>query len=255
MKDTPRSRTTDQRYYGVLEGIVVDNVDPEKLGRVKVRFPWFDDQTVTDWCRLAHLYAGPGYGSFYIPEIDDEVVVSFIHGDMRFPIVMGGLYNGKDKPATHRAEDKDEKLIRTKAGHQLLFSDTEDDRFTEIRTTGGHLLTLHDEEEKVALTTSGGHEALLDDGGGKITVKTSGGQTVELDANSDKITVKAATVTLDATNVKLGGDGAVEPLVLGNLFMILFNAHVHTSTLPGTPTSPPVTPMTPAQLSTISKTS
>ena len=78
--------------------------------------------------------------------------------------------------------------------------------------------------------------------------------TITLDGNGNSITVKGATVTLDAANVKIGGAGAVQPLVLGTLFMTLFNVHTHTTTAPGTPTSPPLTPMTPAQLSTIAKT-
>ena len=72
-----RSRSTDQRYYGVAEAIVTDVNDPEKEGRVKLRYPWFDDQTVSDWCRVRQLYAGNGYGTFFVPEVGDEVLVVF----------------------------------------------------------------------------------------------------------------------------------------------------------------------------------
>ena len=95
-----RSTSTDKRYYGVCEGIVVDNEDPEQQGRIKVKLPWFDDETVTEWCRVRQAYAGNGYGMFFIPEVDDEVLVAFIHGDLRLPVILGGLYNGIDKPAT-----------------------------------------------------------------------------------------------------------------------------------------------------------
>src|SRR5262249_13689265 len=98
----PRAQTTDKRYYGVVEGIVVDVFDPDKEGKIKVRFPWFDDDMVTEYCRVCQLYAGNGYGALFVPEVGDEVLIGFIHGDMRLPIVLGGLYNGKDKPSSYR---------------------------------------------------------------------------------------------------------------------------------------------------------
>ena len=68
-------RAFDRRFYGVVEGIVEEIVDPDKEGRVKVKFPWYDDDTVTEWCRVRQLYAGPGYGTFFVPEKGDEVLV------------------------------------------------------------------------------------------------------------------------------------------------------------------------------------
>jgi uncharacterized protein involved in type VI secretion and phage assembly len=115
----------------VVEALVVEN-DGDDEGRVKLKFPWFDGgATVTDWCRVSQLYAGNGYGSVFVPEKGDEVLVAFIHGDMRFPIVLGGLYNGVDKPPTARTGGRDQKMIRTKAGHEVLL----DDGAKEIRIT------------------------------------------------------------------------------------------------------------------------
>ena len=68
------------------------------------------------------LYAGAGYGAFWIPELQDEVLVAFIHGDMRQPIVVGGLYNGVDKPPSHRADDKDEKVLAPKRDTKFALS-------------------------------------------------------------------------------------------------------------------------------------
>ncbi len=249
-----RSRSTDQRYYGVAEAIVAEVNDPEQEGRVKVRFPWFDDRTVSDWCRVANLYAGNGYGSFFVPELEDEVLVAFVHGDMRLPIVLGGLYNGQDKPSTHRADDRDEKLIRTRGGHELLFDDKNGDHRLHLKTPAGNTAELDDKEKKITVRSVAGNEIVLDDNGPKVTIKTPSGQSIELDGASGSVTVTGATITLDGAQVKLGGAGAVQPLVLGTAFMALFNAHTHISSLPTTPTSPPVTPMTPAVLSAVSKT-
>ena len=98
----PRSLSTDQRYYGVYEALVSDVNDPANEGRVKIKMPWFDEQMETEWCRVRQFYAGNGYGAFFVPEVGDEVLIAFIQGDMRQPIILGGLYNGNDKPPSHR---------------------------------------------------------------------------------------------------------------------------------------------------------
>lgn len=232
----PRSRATDRRYYGVHEAIV-DTVegDPAKEGRVKLRFPRFDGgREVSDWCRVAQLYAGGGYGSFFPPEKGDEVLVAFVQGDMRIPIVLGGLYNGKDKPATSREKDKDQKLIRTRGGHQVLLDDTSSDK-------------------AVRITTADGHAVHLDDKGSQVVVETPKGRVKITLADGGTVTVSATTVKIEASTIELGA-GATEPAVLGNALMTLFNAHAHTLTAPAPiPTTPPITPMTPLQLSQIAK--
>jgi uncharacterized protein involved in type VI secretion and phage assembly len=226
----PRSRATDRRYYGVLEAIV-DKVegDPAKEGRVKLRFPRFDGgREVSDWCRVAQLYAGGGYGSFFPPEKGDEVLVAFVQGDMRIPIVLGGLYNGQDKPATSRDGGKDQKLIRTRGGHQVLLDDTSSDK-------------------AVRITTAAGHAVHLDDTGNQVVVETPKGRVKITLADGGTVTVSATTVKIEARTIELGAPGATEPAVLGNALMTLFNTHTHTLAAPvPIPTTPPIVPMTPA---------
>jgi uncharacterized protein involved in type VI secretion and phage assembly len=244
MSAQPRARAADRRYYGVVEGIVVEAVsDPANEGRVKVKFPWFDDGTVSEWCRVAQPYAGNGYGATFTPEVGDEVILGFSHGDMRLPIVLGGLYNGKDKPPTSRTDSDDKKLIRTKGGHELLFDDS----------SGG---------PKVVITSAGGHKVTLDDDPGTLTVETSGGQSVELDA-AGKATVKADTITLQGSSitldgsVSLGGSGASHPVLLGDTLAQIFSTHVHNATAIGSPTTPPLPPtptLLPQALSTKTRT-
>src|SRR5258706_6076544 len=155
-----RSRSTDKRFYGVVQGIVTEVEDKDgKEGRVKVKFPWFDEQMETEWCRVRQFYAGNGYGSFFIPEVGDEVLVSFIHGDMRQPIILGGLYNGQDKPPSERTADKDEKMIRTKGGHQITLDDSQG-------------------KEKI------------------VIVDSMNNNSIEIDTAGDSITIKAATSQL-----------------------------------------------------------
>ena len=252
MTPVARSRSTDRRYYGVAEALVVEVVDPESEGRIKVKFPWFDDAMVSEWCRVAYFYAGNGYGALFVPEVGDEVIVAFVHGDMRLPIILGGLYNGKDKPPTARTDSVDQKVIHTKGGHELLFDDSSDEQRVRVTTNGGHTADLDDTGKKVTVSSSGGHTVELDDDAQKVTVETAAGQSVVLDGASQSITVTGMSVTIDASSVALG-TGAAHALILGDLFMTLFNAHVHTSNLPSLPTSPPLTPMLPALLSTVSR--
>ena len=83
---------------GVVIGLVTNVNDPEKNGRIKVRFPWLDDQHETDWIQIATMVAGNFRGSSFMPEVNDEVLLAFDHGDVRFPYVIGFLWNGQDQP-------------------------------------------------------------------------------------------------------------------------------------------------------------
>jgi uncharacterized protein involved in type VI secretion and phage assembly len=249
-----KTRTADKRYYGVAEALVSNVEDPEKLGRVKVTFPWFDEAMESDWCRVAHLYAGGGYGSFWIPEVGDEVLVAFSHGDMRFPYVLGGLYNGVDKPPSHRDQTKDQKLFRTKGGHSLLFDDSSGEERVKLETSKGHTADFSDADQKIEIKTKGGHTILLDDGSREVKISSSGGQSVTMDA-SGGLTVKGVSnVKVDAPQISLGASAA-SSLVLGEALLASFNTHTHNCTAPGTPSGPPIPPLTPAVLSATNKTS
>src|SRR6266536_1231299 len=82
---------------GVAVAQVTDVRDPDDLGRVKLKFPWMSDTFVSDWARVLQPGAGPQRGGVVLPEVNDEVLVAFEHGDLRRPYVVGGLYNGVDQ--------------------------------------------------------------------------------------------------------------------------------------------------------------
>ena len=233
----PRSRSTDRRYYGVVEALVTSVTDdPEHECRVTLRFPFFDGATAeTDWCRVAQPYAGSGYGMVFVPEVGDEVLVAFVHGDMRFPVVLGGLYNGVDKPPTDRTASTDQKMIRTKYGHQVVLDDSQ-----------GH--------EAIRITTKGGHELILDDAGGTVAV-TGNGVKITLD-DSGTVTVQGTNVTVEAGTINLGASAAALSLILGEEFLAIFNAHTHAIPVPPVGVTVPGTalpPLTPAAFSQIVK--
>jgi phage baseplate assembly protein V len=228
------AQAQDKRYYGVASGLVTKVEDEASEARVKLKFPWFNPDFETDWVRVMHGYAGNGYGWVWVPEAGDEVLVAFVMGDMRLPIVLGGLYNGEDKPKVARTAQNDQKMFRTKAGNQILLDDTTGSQRIEIKTVAGHVLDLSDKDKKVTLTTPTGVSLTLDDTG--------------------SVTIKGTTsVSLDAPSVSLG-PSAAHGLIYGELFQPIFDAHTHICTAPGSPSGPPVPLMTPALVSTITKT-
>jgi uncharacterized protein involved in type VI secretion and phage assembly len=106
---------------GVVIGLVTSVDDPEKQGRIKAHFPWLDEGHETDWIRIATLMAGNDRGSFFMPEVGDEVLVAFEHGDARFPYVIGFLWNGQDAPPGAHVRDR---IFKSKNGHQIRFLDS-----------------------------------------------------------------------------------------------------------------------------------
>ena len=213
MTTEARSRTADQRYFGVYEAIVTGNNDPSKEGRAQVRFPWFDEQMTTEWCRVQQFYAGNDYGAFFVPEVGDEVLVAFIQGEMHFPVILGGLYNGQDKSPSAHASDKDQKMIRTKGRHEILLDDTQGDEHVRIKTKAGHEITLNDVSgsEKITIVDSQAKNRIeIDTVAKSITVESSGGKLVlkasEIEISADstlkieaggQMTIKGATVDIN----------------------------------------------------------
>jgi len=191
------------KIYGVVIGVVTNNQDPDKLGRVKVRFPWLDDEDESNWAPIATTMAGNNRGTFFLPEVDDEVIVAFDHGNVQKPYVLGALWNGVDKPVRDNADGKNnQRVIRSRAGHEFILND-------------------EDGKEQVEIKTKAGHQFLLDDTSGseKITIKDkSGDNTIEIDtaknsiaiAAKEKITLKAPTVEIAADTSMTAKSGKLE---------------------------------------------
>ena len=201
-----RAESIDEKLYGIFTGIVEDNEDPAKEGRVKIRVPWLDDATVTDWCRVMQPYVGPNYGSVWIPETKTEVLVSLWHGDMNELVVLGGVYNGKDKPPVHKKKtDQDVKMLRTKAGHEIRFDDSAKTMGIQIMTLGGNTVFLDDQNEKITVSTPLGQELVIDDKGKKIELSTMQGVgKITIDAQGT-ITVQGKDIAIKAPKISLSG--------------------------------------------------
>jgi uncharacterized protein involved in type VI secretion and phage assembly len=117
------AETEASRVYEPVIGIVTDNKDPSKLGRVKLKIPILSDQDSTYWCPIIMLGAGKNRGWFFIPDKDDEVLVMFEHGDLNRPLVVGALWNGKDKPPDKNPGGNPRRVIKSRAGSKITFDD------------------------------------------------------------------------------------------------------------------------------------
>jgi uncharacterized protein involved in type VI secretion and phage assembly len=111
------------KVFEPLIGVVTDNKDPSKLGRVKLKLPILSDQDSTYWCPIVMMGAGKNRGWFFIPEKDDEVLVMFEHGDLNRPLVIASLWNGKDKPPDTNPGGVPRRMIKSRQGSTITFDD------------------------------------------------------------------------------------------------------------------------------------
>jgi uncharacterized protein involved in type VI secretion and phage assembly len=189
------------RVHGVAAGMVTNNQDPEGLGRVKVKFPWLSDDNESDWIRIATPMAGGGRGSFFLPEVDDEVLLAFEHGDINRPFVIGALWNGVDHPPeTNRDGRNNIRKIRSRSGHEIIFNDDRGagQEKIEIHTNSGHTIVLDDSagQEKIDIVDkTGGNKMTIDSVQNAISIESG----LELTIKSQKIDIEAgAMLTLKA---------------------------------------------------------
>lgn len=171
------------RFYGVTVGLVTNNQDPDKLGRVKVRFPWLSDEEESHWARVLTPMAGNGRGLYFLPEVDDEVLVAFEHGLMEFPYVLGALWNGKDAPPeTNDDGENNIRVIKSRSGHIIGLDDTDGEEKIEIiDQSGNNYITIETAKNTITITSA------------KDVVIEAKQGTLKLDAKNIEITSSAKT--------------------------------------------------------------
>lgn len=173
-------------------GTVDDIDDPNAWGRVRVSLPWLDGDISSVWARLALPAAGDSRGFFFIPEVGDEVVVGFLGGDARYPVVLGSFWNGTQAPPlTLDAQTNAIRAIVSRAGHTLTFDDSGDAPMVQVKTKAGQTATLDDSSgsEKIELKDKTGNSITLDSQG--ITLTAASGANVAIKASSGKVSIDA----------------------------------------------------------------
>ena len=168
----------------IVSGVVTDNQDPEGMGRVKIKYPWLTEDHTSYWARIATPMAGAGRGIHFLPEVDDEVLVAFEHGDIRRPHVIGSTWNGKDQPVEHNNKSVgggkvNRRQIRSRVGHTLLLDDTGGKGGVHISTAGGHFIHIDDAGSKAQISDKNGNKITLDAGSNSITIECAGDFTVK----------------------------------------------------------------------------
>lgn len=177
LADTEKQEEKHKKIQGVVIGVVTNNEDPDGMGRVKVKFPWLSEEDESNWARVASPMAGKERGIYFLPEVDDEVLVAFEHGDMRFPYIIGSLWNGTESPPVTNDDGKNNVRI--------------------IKSRSGHVISLNDEDGKEKIEIIDKSEK------NSIVIDTSE-NTITVTADKD-ITISApqGTITLDGENVEI----------------------------------------------------
>jgi phage baseplate assembly protein V len=196
------------RFYGVVVGIVTNNQDPENMHRVKVRFPWLSSDIESNWARVAAPMTGKGRGAYFLPEVDDEVLVAFEHGQVDHPFVIGCLWNGKDDaPESNADGENNHRTIQSRSGHVLRLNDKSGNETIEIiDKTGNNRIVIDSAANTITIEAQS--DITIKSTTGKLTMEANGiemksriGVSVEAAQNMD---VKAnAMVTVSGAVIRL----------------------------------------------------
>ena len=196
-RDSGAARQDGNPINGVAVAIVRENRDPSDLARVKVSFPWHSRPEESFWARLATPMAGRNYGTYFLPDVNDEVLVAFERGDIRFPCVVGSLWNGDRKPPATNADGRNDiRTIRTRKGHALRFDDG-------VR---GH----------VRLELNDGKAITIDDDG--ITIDALNGNRIVIGSATGATTIEAASMLrIRGARVAIEASGGLDITAGGTL--------------------------------------
>ena len=175
-----------RQFSGVCTAVVIDNVDPDDGGRVKVRLGELSGpgaSATETWARIATLMAGDNRGTWFIPDVKDEVLVAFEAGDISRPYVIGALWNGTNLPPQTMDPNNAKKFLSSRSGIKITLDDQ-----------NGH--------ESFLVETPGGQRLVLKDGPGAVEISDSNGNSVKLETTGITVTA-AANVTINASKVEV----------------------------------------------------
>lgn len=210
------------KLRGVFTGIVTNNTPPDGGGpsayAVKVSFPWLPDQEGESyWARIVVPMAGAERGTYFLPEIDDQVLVVFEHGDISRPIVIGAMWSQKQPPPEKNKNGKNNlRMIKSKSGHRLVLDDTDGkERIILVDSTGKNKVVFDSAKKAITIQSQDGD----------ITLSAPSGA-VRLHANDVKVTSQAA-ITMKgsaklqvATKGDLGAKGGSELSLKGAMVQL-----------------------------------
>lgn len=176
---------------------IIENKDPEGMGRIKVQFPWQVPMgQMTPWIRMAIPHGGQDQGFHFIPEKGDEVLISFEQDNAEKPYMSGALYHGTAKPDSWATENNDIKAIRTRSGHTI-----------ELNDTNG--------EEKISIYDKDASTIIFDTQAKSLTIQAT--ETIDIVAKNINITAEE-NITIGAQqNVEIAAQADLNALAEGNV--------------------------------------
>jgi hypothetical protein len=262
------------RFYGIYVAIVEDVADPSSMGRIRVQVPALGQRRAPAdlWARPATFGGSEGTGLFFAPNVGDKVWVSFEAGNPDKPVYFGGFMGNGKAAAEFGSYLK--RGFKTPAGHYVRVSDEDSDQHITMAASNGAYATMNKDGDLLMSSAEGSYinlsaadrsTTIHDVGGALLTMKDGeatliskegvvikvGASGVTIISGKDAVINAGGNITLKSGTVNIGSN-AMEPVVLGASFMAYFNAHTHAT--PVGPSSPPVAPMTTAQLSQTVKT-
>ena len=180
--------STDGHFTGVAMAIVTNNKDPYGLGRVKVKLPWLSEDDESHWARVLTPMAGNERGLYFLPEVDDEVLVAFEHGRVEFPYVLGALWNGKDRPpASNEDGANNVRGITSRSGLVIRLDDADGEERIEIADKGRkNVIVVDHAANSITITADA-----------DITIQATSGK-IALSGNGIEITSQAG-ITIEAS--------------------------------------------------------
>ena len=205
-----------QGWLGPVSGLhvgIVKKLDADPLSkyRIKVMIPSVKSTGEGQWAMLSHFYATSGAGSFFIPELNSEVIVGFLNDDPRYPVVLGSLYDDKNKPKETFTKDNYIKSFLTKAKLSLEFND--EDKVVTLSTPGKNKIIVSDKDKKITIEDQNGNTIITSEDGITLTSKKA----IKLDSKDEiELTAtKGITVKSSSDSVSLEGKD-VEATAKGN---------------------------------------
>lgn len=196
-----KGRRRESLFHGVVVGIVTNNKDPDGMGRVKVKIPRISEDDESNWARVVSFMAGKERGSFFLPEVDDEVLVAFEYGDINMPYVLGALWNGVDTPPeTNSDGENNVRVIKSRSGHIIRLNDKDGEEKIEIiDKSEKNIISIDTKENKITITSEKDIE--LSAKNGKVTIDA---QDVEIKSSA------AAKVEAQDVEVKSSASTKIE---------------------------------------------
>lgn len=268
---TERVERLENQYYGKYRGVVVDNKDPDQLGRLRVWVPSLfptegdaapddpESPSVCDWAWPCLPFGGgPDQGLFFVPEKDSKVWVEFEEGNLDSPIWVGVFWSapGGATEAPKEAQDMEDnepkrRVLKTSSGHVLEFCDIEGKESITLRHKDGATLSF-DEKGSITLGNKNGTFIFLnaedsefsfaDEAGNNVrlgesnlTLTNKDGSVIDMAGTAVQVIAKNVMVRSDTISL---GEGAMEPAILGRAFASIFDAHTHPTALG--PSGPPI---------------